>query len=82
MNLMDTRLTQKLCFYTLNNELEREIKQSILQLHQKIKYIELNLTKLVKYLYTENSKTLMTKFSEDTPKLKYLCLRIQKIILK
>lgn len=70
MNLMDTRLTQKLCFYTLNNELEREIKQSILQLHQKIKYIELNLTKLVKYLYTENSKTLIKEIEGNTYKWK------------
>ena len=47
-----------------------------------IKYLGISLAKEVKDLYTENSKTLMTKFSEDTPKLKYLCLRIQKIILK
>ena len=67
---MDTRLTQKLCFYTLNNELEREIKQSNLQLHQKIKYLELNLTKLVKYLYTENSKTLIKEIEGDPNKWK------------
>ena len=43
-------------------------KQSLLKLHQKIKYLGRNLTKEVKDLYAENYKTLIKETEIDSKK--------------
>ena len=45
-------------------------KQSLLNSHKKIKYLEINLTKKVKDLYAENYKTLLKEIKDDSKKWK------------
>ena len=75
--------TQKsVAFLYTNNGLSEKEKISHLQLHQRIKYIEINLTKEVEDLYTENYRTLMKDTEEDINKWKViLCHGLEELIL-
>ena len=54
--------------YTNNEKIEREIKETIpfTTATKRIKYLGINLPKETKDLYTENYKTLMKEFKDET----------------
>ena len=66
-------IQKSLAFLYNNNELlGKETKKSLLQLHQKIKYLGINLIKDVKNLYLKNSKILKKETEDDTNEWKYI----------
>lgn len=69
--LKDTESTHKnqLCFYTNNDQSEKEVKKIILFMRasKRIKYLAINLTKEAKDLYTETTK-LKELLKEDANK--------------
>ena len=73
VKLQDTKATYKNMLHIFTPTtiyLKRKSrKQSHLQQHQRIKYLEINLTKKVKDLYTEKHKTLMKEIEEYINKL-------------
>lgn len=71
--MKDTESTHKnqLCFYTNNDQSEKEVKKIILFMRasKRIKYLAINLTKEAKDLYTETTK-LKELLKEDANKWK------------
>ena len=74
--------TQKsLAFWYTNDErLEREIKETILFIitSKRIKYLVINLSKEAKDLYSENHKTLMKEIEDDTNRKIYHALGLDE----
>ena len=74
--------TQKsLAFWYTNDErLEREIKETILFIitSKRIKYLVINLSKEAKDLYSENHKTLMKEIEDDTNRKIYHALGLEE----
>ena len=71
--MQDTKLIHRTLFaflYTKNERSEREIKEKtpFTRKSKGIKYLGINLPKEAKDLYSENCKTLMKEFENDTNK--------------
>ena len=84
VKLQDIKSTQKsLAFlYTNNEEIEREIKETIpfTIATQRIQYLEIYLPKETKDIYIENYKTLMKEIKEDTNRWRNIpCSWIRRI---
>ena len=60
--------------YTDNYQEDKEENNPILNCIKKNKYLEINLTKEVKDIYSENYKTLMKEFGNNTKKWKYFII--------
>ena len=84
VKLQDIKSTQKsLAFlYTNNEEIEREIKETIpfTIATQRIQYLEIYLPKETKDIYIENYKTLVEEIKEDTNRWRNIpCSWIRRI---
>ena len=65
-------MQKSFAFLYANNKQQKKKSRnlSLLQLHEKTRYLGINLTKGVKDIYSEKDRTLMKEIEEDTKKWK------------